>query len=218
MSDTNRRRPLAERPIWLATLSMVIASLATTALLLWAAVDPVTVVVGAEGRHDRDQEAGCLDCHVPFEGTPSSRCLAPGCHGDLATGTPPRDGPAMPERFHVALRGQACSECHGEHATDVIRRFSHDLIPSGAQSRCRACHLGEGVADHARTDAISCDLCHGLETWTGAPMVHGRVAQQPCDLCHRRPETEAHVTVAGACADCHEVQTWAPKAPQDAAK
>lgn len=215
------KRPLSERPVWLAALSLAVASLAAAGLMLWATEDPVVVIVGKDGRHDQAAEASCLDCHVPFEGTPSSRCLAPGCHGDLATGTPPRSGPAMPLRFHVALRKQACVRCHGEHETDVIRRFDHALVPAEAQVRCHTCHPGAAVPDHARTDAVSCDLCHGLAAWSGAPMEHGRVAQQPCDLCHRRPESEAHASVAGACGDCHATTSWAPPPgdeAQDAAK
>lgn len=220
MSDPAPRRPLADRPLWFATLSLLLGAAATGLLTLWASLDPVTVIVGKEGHHDLAQEATCLDCHVPFEGTPSSRCLAPGCHGDLATGTPPRDGPAMPVRFHVALRSRACVECHAEHVEDVIRRFDHNLIPDEDRSRCRDCHLGQAVASHARTDAIGCELCHALTEWGGAQMQHGRVGQQACDLCHRRPETPAHASVAGACADCHRVEDWQPKPEddQDAAK
>jgi hypothetical protein len=201
------RRPLADRPILLAALSLVLAGLATGGLLMWARANPSAVVVGAEGRHDAPEGAACLDCHVPFEGTPSSRCLAPGCHGELATGTPPRSGPAMPLRFHVAVRKQACGQCHVEHAHHPLR-FDHGLIPEVALRRCDACHPAEGIGSHARTDAVSCDLCHGYEAWKGAPMRHEQVSQQPCDLCHRRPETEAHATVAGACSDCHQPGSW----------
>lgn len=202
----------------LAALSLLLAVLATGGLLEWARRDPAAVVVGAKGRHDGPQGATCLDCHVPFEGTPSSRCLAPGCHGELATGTPPRTGPAMPLRFHVAVRKLPCGSCHVEHAPQPVG-FAHELVPAELQRRCDGCHPGEGVQSHARTDAVSCDLCHSQQSWRDATMVHERVSQQPCDLCHRRPETEAHASVAGACNDCHSPRAesaaglgpWAPQ-------
>lgn len=220
MSEAPAARSLSDRPVLLAALAVGLAGLSTAGLMVWAAHDPAAVVVGQPGRHDRGGGATCLDCHVPFEGTPSSRCLAPGCHGDLATGTPPRDGPAMPMRFHVALRSQPCGQCHSEHVEDIIVAFDHGRIPSEVQPRCRVCHLGEGVRAHARTDAVSCDVCHNLTSWKGSPMEHGRVSQQACDLCHRRPETESHASVAGTCTDCHTATDWTPIEPeaQDAAK
>ena len=194
----------------LATLSLLLAGAATAGLLESARRAPAAVVVGADGRRDQREGAACLDCHVPFEGTPSSRCLAPGCHGELATGTPPRTGPAMPLRFHVALRKQPCGQCHVEHAPQPLR-FDHRLVPADDLRRCPACHLAEGVPGHARTDAVACDLCHGFEAWRGAPMLHERVAHQPCDLCHRRPETDAHASVAGACSDGSDPGSWRPR-------
>lgn len=150
--------------------------------------------------------ADCLDCHVPFRGTPPTRCLAPGCHGSLATGTPPRDGPAMPVRFHAALRGHDCGSCHAEHERPPPRdgRFSHRAIPEAIRVRCQACHSGEGIDHHARTDAVACDLCHGTENWTRADMVHTRVDDRACDLCHRAPDDPRHVSVEGNCENCHD--------------
>lgn len=218
MTEGKARRGLSDRPLLFATVSVFLGALAAAGLLAWASGDPVTVIVGQSGRHDQAHGATCLDCHVPFEGSPSSRCLAPGCHGDLATGTPPRDGPAMPLRFHVALRGQACSQCHTEHARDVLRAFEHRRIPQAVRAGCRACHLGERVKAHARTDAVSCEVCHTLDNWSEAQMSHKKVSAQPCDLCHRRPETEEHASVAGTCTDCHVSSSWAPKPTQDAEK
>jgi len=219
MNTPRSPRALSDRPVLIALLAIGLGILCTGALLSWAAHDPATVIVGQTGRHDQIGDATCLDCHVPFEGTPSSRCLGPGCHGDLATGTPPRTGPAMPMRFHVALRGHACGQCHSEHVEDVIVAFDHARIPDKVQARCRTCHLGDNIPNHARTDAVSCNVCHNLKSWTGSPMTHERVAQQACDLCHRRPETDSHASVAGTCTECHTASDWTPiEAAQDAAK
>ena len=174
----------------------------------WAVAAPAEVLVGRRGLHDPpgpEPAADCLDCHVPFRGTPATRCLAPGCHGSLATGTPPRDGLAMPIRFHAALREHDCGTCHTEHAAMAKQRlsFSHNEIPSAARSRCHACHPGDGIIHHARTDAVSCDVCHDTKHWQGAKMSHSRVTEHPCDLCHRAPEDPRHASVAGTCQDCH---------------
>lgn len=208
-TSTERR----ERPL-LFTLAAGLFALGLSAgMLWWAYSTPESVLIGRPGRHDavsdRSRLADCLDCHVPFVGTPGSRCLGPGCHGALATGTPPRDGPAMPVRFHVVLREYDCRRCHIEHApAKPPAPFAHAIIPADSRGRCSDCHLA-GRAAHARTDAVSCDLCHGLERWRGASMVHERVRNQPCDLCHAAPTTPAHASVAGACDNCHGSGDWA---------
>src|SRR5437867_12813845 len=108
-----------DKPYVFALLTGVLAIIVTVVIMLWGNASPESVLIGLDGRHDGvaggDRLAACLDCHVPFVGTPGSRCLGPGCHGELATGTPPRDGPAMPIRFHAVLRDRPCSLSHQEH-------------------------------------------------------------------------------------------------------
>jgi hypothetical protein len=211
-----------ERPILFALLSVAGAFALTTSVLWWAGEDPESVVIGLPGRHDApvdgdDRTADCLDCHVPFVGTPGTRCLGPGCHGELATGTPPKEGPAMPIRFHATLRRYACTNCHVEHTTiRTTRIFTHDIVPRAERNECSRCHSGAGVPGHARTDAISCDLCHQLDRFKGTDMVHGRVAGHACDVCHDAPRTPGHESIAGACIDCHATDNWRPKARDQA--
>lgn len=170
----------------------------------------------AGGRH-----AACLDCHVPFVGTPASRCLGPGCHGELATGSPPKTGPAMPVRFHVALRDEPCELCHAEHDDQpdaAPRAFTHALIPEPRRTECRRCHGAATVPAHSRTDAVGCGTCHGLQAWTGTPVDHAVVAAVHCDVCHQAPSTPTHGTLAGTCGTCHETASWTPRAaPPDGA-
>lgn len=214
-----------ERPLLVTLVSMVLATLAVGIALWLADREPEWTVIGLPGRHDRianaQRRADCIDCHVPFVGTPGSRCLGPGCHGELATGTPPLTGKAMPIRFHAVLRQHECTLCHREHS-DVPgawdRPFAHELIPTDDRARCSRCHFATGQLSHARTDAVSCDLCHGFEAFAGAKMEHGRVASQPCDLCHGAPETTVHTSVAGTCTDCHGTGSWTSRPTQDAAK
>ncbi len=210
--DRTKRR---ERPLLFTLGTTLLAIGLSAAMLWWAYTTPEAVLIGRPGRHDARvgaaRLADCLDCHVPFVGTPGSRCLGPGCHGDLATGTPPRDGPAMPVRFHAALRAYECSQCHVEHApwTEAPdAKFSHTVVPTDARADCARCHRAVRE-NHARTDAVSCDLCHGLERWKGAQIAHERVKDQPCDLCHAAPSTQTHATVAGACDNCHGTSAWA---------
>jgi hypothetical protein len=208
-------RPGSSRPLLTFTLALIFAA-AVSGIALRAARDrPEEVVVGARGAHDESPAGGrlaaCLDCHVPFVGTPSSRCLGPGCHGELATGTPPRDGPAMPIRFHAALRDEPCGRCHQEHGASTgaePNRFDHAVIPDASRRLCSRCHSGATVAAHVRTDALSCDLCHGLDRWTGTRMEHARVERESCDACHLAPKQAPHEGAGGACAECHDTARW----------
>src|SRR5262245_21032951 len=141
--EAGQSRP-TDRPFAFALATAVGALLITAIMLLWGEASPETVLIGLEGRHDApsggERLATCLDCHVPFVGTPGSRCLGPGCHGDLATGTPPREGAAMPIRFHAVLREEPCGSCHQEHVTERVetstRTFAHSIIPASMRERC----------------------------------------------------------------------------------
>jgi hypothetical protein len=183
----------------------------------WGSARPEALLVGRAGHHDGppagERHAACLDCHVPFVGTPASRCLGPSCHGELATGSPPKTGAAMPVRFHVALRDEPCELCHAEHDRQVgapARAFAHSLIPEARRGECRRCHSGTPVPAHSRTDAVSCATCHTLEAWRGAPIDHTKVNEIHCDGCHSAPATPAHGALAGNCDGCHGTSSWAP--------
>ena len=211
-------RPSTDRP-WGYVLVTVLLSSSVTAAIAWAIfLAPERMLVGGTGQHEASGAAAeCLDCHVPFVGTPASRCLSPGCHGDLATGTPPRNGPAMPVRFHVALRDEPCSRCHDEHRRSAQNRlFDHRLIPTDHRKDCRRCHRAEDTPNHADRDAVACGTCHGYTRWGGAKIDHARVDREACELCHRQPNTGQHAAFAGACDTCHQPTSWS--ALQDAAK
>jgi hypothetical protein len=213
--------PRSDRPLAFALATAGIAVVVTGSVLVWAQVSPETVLIGLEGRHDHatvggsERLAACLDCHVPFVGTPGSRCLGPGCHGELATGTPPQDGKAMPIRFHAAVRDQPCGLCHLEHVNPgtrtATRAFRHAIIPQPTRDRCTRCHSGSVQANHPTTDAVNCDLCHGTKSWRGLRIDHSRVRQHPCDLCHAAPLDTTHASVAGTCNECHDTNTWRSK-------
>lgn len=151
--------------------ALAIGSSALAALALGLAylmLRPGPALVPQTSTHGPDR-AACLDCHVPFSGTPSTRCLGPSCHGALATGTPPRDGPVLPVRYHVVLRGEDCGQCHEEHADrdtatgDPHRGMALEVL----RSKCDQCHLDAGPPSHPRTEG-SCGRCHTLETWENA--------------------------------------------------
>lgn len=213
--------PAKDKPYTFAILTGLVAIVVTTVMMLWGGIAPESVLIGLEGRHDAipekggDRLAGCLDCHVPFVGTPGSRCLGPGCHGELATGTPPKDGPAMPIRFHALLRDRACGTCHEEHvatgARTSTRTFTHAIIPDEIQDACARCHSANGVPAHASADAVECGVCHQKEAWRGITIAHDKVSKDACDLCHVAPETPSHASVAGTCQECHEISDWVPK-------
>lgn len=213
MSEAGR-----ERPYVLALISLGGGTLATIAVLAFALAKPESVVIGLDGRHDRieggERLASCLDCHVPFVGTPASRCSSPGCHGELATGSPPREGKAMPIRYHVAIRDERCGLCHVEHADrEELEKpvgFSHQKIPEKVRDECRRCHSAINVRAHSGTDQIDCRRCHETTSWTGTVMNHALVEGEHCDVCHVAPEGEAHANLAGTCSTCHEREAWTP--------
>ena len=207
----------ADRPYAFALATFAGATVLTSAVVLWANVSPERVVIGVDGRHDappdRERLADCLDCHVPFVGTPASRCLSPGCHGALATGSPPREGNAMPVRFHAALRGVACGHCHLEDGDAPAERrvFHHDVIPEGKRHLCSRCHSGAKLEHHNATDAVLCRACHETTAWTGKAVDHRNVWQHACDVCHAAPASPAHASVAGTCSACHRTDEWTPQ-------
>ncbi|MEE2901083.1 MAG: hypothetical protein VYC39_02080 [Myxococcota bacterium] len=206
----------SERPYAFAVLALFTALLMCGGFVAWAISSPELVVIGAAGQHDGplngERLAGCLDCHVPFLGSPGSRCLTPSCHGNLATGIPPRTGSAMPVRFHVALNRLECSNCHNEHGKQPPKvaqdQFSHDIIPNETRAQCAQCHSGARHSDHSSTDSVPCSKCHGLESWDVASVNHQAIWEHACDVCHVTPEGKEHVTVAGTCSSCHSTSTW----------
>ncbi len=211
-----------ERPYVFAAASLAIGFLLTAAMVAWSSQDPESVVIGQAGRHDApagtsSRLANCLDCHVPFLGTPGSRCLSPGCHGELATGTPPQAGKAMPVRFHAALRDYECGLCHTEHgapAGETARIFHHDLIPDAERDGCQKCHSGTQVKSHATADAVPCRACHETNRWAGVKIEHQNVWQHACEVCHAAPEGETHSSVSGTCGGCHETSAWTKLRPE----
>lgn len=215
------RNAMKDKPYAFALMSGLSAVVLTVGLGVWAAARPEAMLIGLSGRHDGSgpeaRLATCLDCHVPFAGTPGSRCLGPGCHGELATGSPPRDGPAMPIRFHVALRDGDCSRCHREHGAAKTRTstsaFAHARIPEDVRRACARCHRGAGTASHASTDSVACDACHATSSWKGVTVDHDRIRGEPCDLCHIAPTTAPHASIAGACKECHSTEGWHQQTP-----
>ncbi|MFO0726914.1 MAG: hypothetical protein U1E65_24230 [Myxococcota bacterium] len=208
-----------ERPYLLAALSIVLGLLVSVGAVWASTRRPEPFLIGMNGHHDArggfERKAACLDCHVPFVGTPASRCLSPGCHGELATGSPPKIGPAMPVRFHAALREEPCGPCHDEHIKGDIeqqprRTFSHDLVPPSLRAECRRCHSGSMTASHSRTDSVECSRCHEMKAWRGTPIDHSKVTDEHCDVCHVAPEGAVHATIAGTCSTCHETSAWKP--------
>ncbi len=129
----------------------------------FAVSNPKAALLANPGGHG---SAGCLDCHVPFSGAPSSRCLGPGCHGELATGTPPLDGPALPIRHHVVIRKLSCGTCHTLHGPDRASRAApHSGLPADRfDAACARCHIAP--PGHA---AGPCQDCHGPVRWSQGP-------------------------------------------------
>ena len=201
-------------------ITLTFATTSTTLALgfIYVSTSPRIALVGERGQHDPEDRpafATCLDCHVPFVGTPGTRCSGPGCHGELATGTPPLDGPALPIRYHVVVRKIPCMTCHEEHQTKnrPQKRDVHLILPTALLTDdCARCHSARERTSHARTDEVACGHCHSLQQWPKAEVKHEDLPVDACDLCHELPPK--HQLVAGGCSACHVVTTWTPISQQ----
>lgn len=188
--------PLRGLVVALGTLGLAMAT-----GLFYLGARPGPALLTEPGPHGAGQ-AACLDCHVPFSGTPSTRCLGPGCHSALATGTPPRDGPALPVRYHVAVRKLSCQRCHEAHRTEARVVTPHGTLDRPLlEQLCVRCHSGRHLESHAKTDEIGCWTCHALDSWALPTPKHGTVAQVPCEVCHTAPRTDH--PAPDSCERCH---------------
>lgn len=105
----------------------------------------------------------CTSCHdphqrgaAPLSGMVTSTCL--GCHA------------STPYRLtHAELD---CQACHDVHTTDPNRRL---LAGPGADSQCRECHVGGGLASGADAGGLRAPEAHPSEPQT---------AGAPCLGCH----------------------------------
>jgi ribosomal protein S27AE len=119
----------------------------------------------------------------------------------------------MPVRFHVAVRSEACSKCHVEHARNARFKkptaFDHKIVPKVIQSDCARCHDASNIANHPASGVVQCGVCHDTERFTGERIDHKRVAALHCDFCPVAPASQAHDSaVAGTCYPCHTTESW----------
>jgi predicted CXXCH cytochrome family protein len=155
----------------------------------------------------------CFQCHSPFRGVETGRCVA--CHPLEEIGFRTVSGVALPgsERasFHQALREGACAACHTDHAgpdaEGTLRQFEHGLLLVSVVEVCTGCHEKQRPGDTLHTGVkAGCGPCHQTSAWTPASFDHepyfrfDRHHPDDCGTCHT---TEGDLA-AYTCYGCHE--------------
>lgn len=167
-----------------------IVALGTVALVAWVAgasfKDPATLWAPEHLSRYHADVAHCLDCHQPFRGPATERCVR--CHSEKRF--------AMLDRqevgdFHrdVLQRGESCLGCHTEHRGALSQITVGAMInPHGefifrvtGTRSCSECHAFTGSADAKPRLLDTRPVLELLEEGDGAHRA-GRFAR--CLGCH----------------------------------
>ncbi len=160
-----------------------------------------------------DIHEACFQCHAPFRGVETTRCVA--CHRleeiglTTVSGTPLLAGDRV--SFHQSLKVGSCVSCHTDHAgpdsDGTLEGFEHGLLVASAVEVCTDCHERQRPGDPIHTSVKSgCTPCHQTEGWKPATFDHepwfrfDRHHPEDCGTCH----TTAGDLAAYTCYGCHE--------------
>ncbi len=201
-------------------LPALIGSGALVVIALAIAYPGPMISPGALTRGHAEIEGRCFECHAPWRGAVSQRCIR--CHrltdiGLRTTRGVPIAQPNLKASFHQQLIEQDCTACHSDHAgpklTEHSRKpFSHTLLRPAARQRCDGCHTAPSDNFHGEL-TVGCARCHQTDRWKPASFDHAmlsRVEQQRCEDCHRPPTDDLHRPVRGDCQQCHSQRRWKP--------
>jgi len=202
----------------------LVFSLMVIAVMLWPGL---LINPGSLSEGHQKLEGGCLSCHTPLLGTPSSKCVS--CHISEEIGLKDASGRELVEPDSVAallhreLQASECIACHTEHALPgkgpLLAAMGHDVLATELQKNCAVCHEPDRPEDalHARVET-SCNECHGTKRWEPADFDHeswlradlGRSGS--CARCHDpdRPDDTMHREAKNSCSDCHSTKAWEP--------
>lgn len=134
---------------------VAVATLVLVSWLAWASFrDPEAFwAPGNLSRYHADVPR-CTQCHAPFQGATSARCIA--CHGERQFAE--RSLPEV-EAFHreAIRKGDACRGCHTEHRGVLAQIITGALINPHGEFIFRA------------TGARTCTACHTFHGSIGRP-------------------------------------------------
>jgi hypothetical protein len=161
-----------------------------------------------------DLATKCFDCHAPWGGAASDRCVT--CHALPYIGLRTSKGvalerPRVKSSFHQELMAQDCMACHSDHQKSQLAQvgrkpFSHSLLRVAARERCATCHSAPKNDLH-RNLSVSCGQCHKPERWKPATFDHlklfvlDRDHNPSCATCHVNDDFSRYT-----CYGCHEHQ------------
>ncbi len=202
----------------------LVFSLLLIAVLLWPGL---LINPGNLSEEHKKIDGGCLGCHTPLFGTPSSKCVS--CHTSEEIGLKDASGNELVEpdsattMLHKELVALKCIACHTEHALpgkgSLLANMDHGSLSAELQKNCTACHDPDRPDDLLHKEAGSgCGECHDTRRWEGVEFDHekwlladlGRSGN--CAGCHEpdRPDDKLHKEAKNSCSECHSTKAWEP--------
>jgi hypothetical protein len=110
----------------------------------------------------------------------------------------------------------------GKHVQTRCESCHQNGIFKGTPRDCASCHLssmrfarGNVVMpqQHLPTQ-LSCDSCHGTQSFVGARFNHQGVAPGTCTSCHNGStgsgKPSGHIVTSASCDTCHRSNAWSP--------
>ncbi len=137
--------------------------------------------------HHADFEDACTQCHAPFQGVDSARCLL--CHTTI------EEQQAQQIGLHGRLATPDCTLCHIEHQGSEV-----NLVAQALDQFTPAEHGQLFLLDGAHLE-LDCAACHQEERYLGTP--------RTCAGCHAEPELHAGL-LGTDCVRCHTSVDWRP--------
>lgn len=162
----------------------------------------------------------CLECHNPFWGISSEKCI--GCHKLSEIGKDSiksNDTTSYRSKisFHVKFANQECTSCHTDHKgvkpSISVSKFSHELLSSAEKTNCSTCHNKPNDEIHKQI-ASSCNSCHSTQGWKSSVSFNHEMIQgadkNNCTSCHQPPKETFHNQFNNNCEKCHSTSKWKP--------
>ena len=205
------------KPRW--TVGLIAANLCALIALAFA-YPHLMVSAGPLLRGHDNLAKDCFQCHAPWRGVDSSRCIR--CHQVDRIGVQTAAGAPLIQRasrvpFHSQLVAPSCTECHSDHrgllgGADSRPRFAHEMLRLATRNQCESCHTAPQNAIH--TDRRGdCGKCHSFKAWKPAGFDHAKLSDADrarCHACHKAPSDDLHQQVSGNCGQCHALPHWKP--------
>ena len=178
-------------------------------------LNPGELVKGHEKIKDK-----CLECHKPFWGISSEKCI--GCHALSGIGKDTVNGNDTAANknktaFHAKFSKQECTACHTDHKglkpSVPVSRFSHELLSGTDNTNCISCHSKPTDDVHAQLSS-ECGSCHSTSGWKSSASFNHEMIQgadkSNCASCHKPPKASYHNPFNTDCGKCHITSKWRP--------